>query len=54
MRDKLARILGVASQNLTDDDLLEMVRSLRFKLLKPCDGECNHDFCEGKQPSKKV
>lgn len=23
--------------------------------LKPtCDGECNHDFCEGKQPTKSV
>jgi hypothetical protein len=32
MKDKLARILGVSSQKLTDDDLLEMVRQMRFEL----------------------
>lgn len=21
---------------------------------EPCDGECNHDFCEGKRPDEEV
>ena len=32
MKEKLARVLGVSSQNLTDDDLLEKVRQMRFEL----------------------